>query len=381
MMLNRLKLYCEKWGFVVNVAKSKVMVFSNTPSKNREPFWYNRQKLEIVKQFRYLGMSISENGSYQSHVEYLHGKAKRSMFNLRKFRWRFPKIQYKSLSMMFDTLISPILLYGSEICAGNKLEESTLHKLDIVHDSWCRSILGVPRGTPGPGVRHELDRTRVSTIAQVRAVNYFLRVSTTPRDRLTYHALIEQKRMVETPVDCWGKGIKRLLDNSGYGFVWNFDFGVYQKTRAIGKNIRRRLENQDRAENITMMRDPEKSKQLKYYWAHKNYFTMPNYGTTPYNERRWLSIFRLNCVYSLPIQKSQNEERYECKKCKGSFPKPHVWHHFVYECSNDENRSACSSSPHISAASKHYFDMTTAPTSSAKSFRNKLVNALVRCGR
>lgn len=51
------KLYeIQKWKLEVNLAKTKMMVFSKGTKLNKKEIWtYNNKAIEIVEEFKYLG--------------------------------------------------------------------------------------------------------------------------------------------------------------------------------------------------------------------------------------------------------------------------------------------------------------------------------------
>ena len=62
--LNRLSLYCRKWGLEVNIDKTKTMVFGNKFVP--ETFYYDGMPLTQEKEFLYLGFLLSYNGNISS---------------------------------------------------------------------------------------------------------------------------------------------------------------------------------------------------------------------------------------------------------------------------------------------------------------------------
>ena len=55
--LDLLLNYCNIWKLTVNVSKTKVMVFRKGVMLPRNmSFYYNGERLEMVKEFKYLGM-------------------------------------------------------------------------------------------------------------------------------------------------------------------------------------------------------------------------------------------------------------------------------------------------------------------------------------
>ena len=52
--------YCQKWNLIVNVEKTKVVVFRKGGNLARNERWtYNNQQREIVASFNYLGVVLS----------------------------------------------------------------------------------------------------------------------------------------------------------------------------------------------------------------------------------------------------------------------------------------------------------------------------------
>ena len=64
-MLNALRSYCAKWRLIVNVSKTKCMVWS-TAQVSAEVFTYGGEMIEVVKEFKYLGLMFDSNGGSRS---------------------------------------------------------------------------------------------------------------------------------------------------------------------------------------------------------------------------------------------------------------------------------------------------------------------------
>ena len=61
-LLDNLHFYCTKWNVSVNTDKSKVIFFKNGTRLENIDFYYNNIKLEMVKKFIHLGVTLSSNG-------------------------------------------------------------------------------------------------------------------------------------------------------------------------------------------------------------------------------------------------------------------------------------------------------------------------------
>ena len=108
-------VYCDKWKLEVNIKKTKIMIFNRGNNLLKTSFNYKGSVLENVKQFKYLGISISaKNCSFSPTIEDLSLKATRAIFAL-KNKIKISKYPKRLAIRLFNALITPILLYGSEV--------------------------------------------------------------------------------------------------------------------------------------------------------------------------------------------------------------------------------------------------------------------------
>ena len=81
-MLDTLRLYCAKWRIFVNVAKTKVIVFNHTVnrstwSKTCPIFLYNNEVVEVVEEFKYLGVYFHARNKETCCIQHRLAQAKR----------------------------------------------------------------------------------------------------------------------------------------------------------------------------------------------------------------------------------------------------------------------------------------------------------------
>ena len=168
--LSALGIYCQNWDLAIHIKKSKVMIFSHAGKMHTDhKFSYLNHTLEMVQDFTYLGVTFSASGSFMKAAQNLRETANKAMFPLLDTTFKFWLGIPKSLSL-FDMLIEPILLYGSEIWGSY-----SHHQLDSISrdpNLFCRymidsqtgksklkfykSILGLKRNTPSLAVYGEL---------------------------------------------------------------------------------------------------------------------------------------------------------------------------------------------------------------------------------
>ena len=120
--LDGLKLFCANNKMIVNETKTKLMVLGKDYSGNIS---FNNEKIELVREYKYLGNIIRSTTTNKQDIfglnyTYLRDRANRAMFTvmqrLKNIETPPPEIMFH----IFDTLIMPILTYGSDIWGTTK---------------------------------------------------------------------------------------------------------------------------------------------------------------------------------------------------------------------------------------------------------------------
>lgn len=122
-MINRLEMYCELWDFRINLDKSKVMIFGTGKRAARERWEMNGQALEIVTEYKYLGVVFTRKLSMHSHLQERQKKAKYSInitwSNLLKNR----DVSIETKLKMFDACSRSVMCYGAQVWGYREWEE------------------------------------------------------------------------------------------------------------------------------------------------------------------------------------------------------------------------------------------------------------------
>ena len=169
--INKLGSYCKRWHLEVNTKKTKVVKFSGNGHKCIDRFYLNGTLLDNVQNYRYLGIVLNASGSFSQAKQTLANKARKALFKLRS------NISGHDFNPMiclrlFDHLLKPICLYGSEIWGADNFFKyksddvlgTVFDKLidkqpaEKIHLSFCKYILGIPRRSCINMVRGELGR-------------------------------------------------------------------------------------------------------------------------------------------------------------------------------------------------------------------------------
>ena len=145
-LLNVFSNWCKRWQITCNSEKSKVIHFrpANTPLTNF-PFMLDQTILELVPEYKYLGLVFNEHLWYENATDILSKSGSRALYSL------FSKVKdnwdlgFDVFTKLYDSCVRPIIEYGSAIW-GHDL----YYNIENVCKKAIRFYLGMPRRTPIP---------------------------------------------------------------------------------------------------------------------------------------------------------------------------------------------------------------------------------------
>ena len=214
-LLNVLSKFCYKWGLEVNMGKTQAIVFRNGGIiKRNEVFYYNRQKIDNVLFFKYLGVIISSRLSWTPAQNTLSAQAAKAVRVVDNANEKYG-YSFNCAGTIFDTCITPILCYGSEIW-GVDVHNS----LENVHYKFCRRQLGVGPCTPNVAVLGECGRNKIYIQCYVKFIKYLLKLVSSPANSLLKACYNMQYSLCERGKINWASKVKDMLFKFGYGYVW-----------------------------------------------------------------------------------------------------------------------------------------------------------------
>ena len=253
--LDLLLEYCNKWKLTINVSKTKVMVFRKGGVLPRNlVFYYNGVVLEIVKEFKYLGIVFTSGGSFSEAQNTLAGQAQKAIFKLNKYLYKFTYISPKHKLDLFDKLITPILNYSCEVWGF-----SQANAVERVHLSFCKKLLGVKKSTQNDFIYGEFGRISYQTKRFFIIIKYWFKILSAHNNKyikVVYELMLRDIELLPRKVN-WASLVRHLLMTLGFYDVWlgqgvgNYDeFMTALKQRLTDnfvQNWHSRLEDSSRA--------------------------------------------------------------------------------------------------------------------------------------
>ena len=136
--LNILNEWAKTWLVDFNSKKTKALILSKavTPTININ---FNNEVVEIVKNHKHLGITLSCDGSWSEHIEKIANSALKKVNTLRKLKFRLSK---NALSNIYITFIRPIMEYACEVWDG--CSQQDIEKLEKIQLVAARIVTGLP---------------------------------------------------------------------------------------------------------------------------------------------------------------------------------------------------------------------------------------------
>lgn len=177
-MVDQLDEYCKKWNLVVNLNKSKIVVFRNGGRPAKHEVWnYRGENIEVVNSYKYLGITLTSGLSMEKHLEEKVSKAK---FALNSFNNLLNKknVPFSSKLHIFFAVSRAILCYGAQVW-GSRM----FGKVELPFKYFFKKIFNLPKFTPDFFVYLESDVHPTFLYTLKLHLKYILRCLNLPDNR------------------------------------------------------------------------------------------------------------------------------------------------------------------------------------------------------
>ena len=216
--LNAVHEYCNTWHLTVNASKTKIVIFSRGKIRKTPHFTYGHASVDVVHDFVYLGVQFNYNGTFKKAISRQVTQARKALYSM------LTKAQKMQLSAdiqchLFDHLVLPILLYGSEIWGHEDIKQ-----IEVFHRKFLRTLLNVNKCTPDCMVYGETGRGLILNHVKCRMVNFWSRILRGKERKYSYVLLkfisVIHKDEHLDYTSTWLKFIEDTLNQTGLSFIW-----------------------------------------------------------------------------------------------------------------------------------------------------------------
>ena len=174
-MLENLDKYTKTNIIKINMDKTKCMIFNKTGRLLRRHFCLANQKVDMVREYKYLGRLITPSFNLQTALADLKDRGLRAFGAMKTKLGSLFRKHIPTTIHLFDSLVKPILLYASDFWGSLKLPKD--NPVETLHMKFCKDLLGVQIQTTNLGVLFELGRIPLCIYGKKNAAKNWERIS------------------------------------------------------------------------------------------------------------------------------------------------------------------------------------------------------------
>jgi len=188
------------------------MSFGKSTNINVE---FNGKTIEQVSSYKYLGNIIGSVTSargdiFRDNYEYLYNQGQKAIFAMKSKLRHMGPLPPRVMFYLFDSLVKPILLYGSDIWGHNCKAQQTMDKL---FHWFLRCILHVKSTTSNIIVEGESGQMPPSVYAQINVMCYLERMQSMKSNSIAKQVYNELHRLHECGHITWVTRAYELAEN------------------------------------------------------------------------------------------------------------------------------------------------------------------------
>lgn len=179
--LRILKEYTVDNNLEVNTSKTKVMCFRRAgfAESSRHAFWFGEQRLEVVSEYSYLGVTFSSSSLFRKNAVLAVEGAKVSVGAVMGLFAKANVTSWEARLTLFNTIVVNSLSYCAPVWAGRYADI-----LERVQVGFFKRLLCLPRNTPDFMVRLETGTVKLGLLIFSLSLSFLERLLVLPAARL-----------------------------------------------------------------------------------------------------------------------------------------------------------------------------------------------------
>ena len=223
--IDKVTSFYSSLGLQLHSQKTKVLIFNKVGKQIKgHTFLLDGAQLEVTDSYQYLGIKLRPSGSFTAASEELCIKARKAWFSISNIIYKDKSISVERAFHLFDSLVSPVALYGCEAWYPHVLPKNCFQSKTKLISSWetlkaetinqfcSRILLSVHRKASRLAVLGELGRHPLAVKAMAHTLNYRLCLAAKPDSSLIGQAMAEMKVMAQNGVDCWLSRVDKMAN-------------------------------------------------------------------------------------------------------------------------------------------------------------------------
>ena len=329
--LNGLFRFCSTNMMIVNELKTKLMIFGNG---KKSDLYFNGKILDWVDKYKYLGNIISSCTQlkcdlFKENYKFLANKARRAIFLFFKKIGNFGSVSPEIMIHGYNTLIKPLLLYGSDIWGISANGGGVIDKVCL----WfIRCVLRVKQTTSNPISFGEVGVTPPSYLAHANSILYYKRLLDMDKSKLPSIVFNELMSLNDLGFKTWVSDVQQLSRSYGIDLLGNTSIYFKQSVKLSVKHV---FENSW----TDSINDSNLNPGIRCYKTFKQDFHFEPYLKQIKNVKHRIALSRFRCSsHCLEIERGRHTNpitpliKRLCPFCKVVDTEQH----FITKCINNE---------------------------------------------
>ena len=337
--LNVLHVFCQKWKLRINTSKTKVLIF-NARKWDKFKFFLGNNLIAIKDTYTYLGFIVTPSGRFIACIKNLIMKAKKA-YNCFRFKMS-PQTgcPINVLLKVFNSLVSPIALYGAEIWGladvkskNNNLLQHLLERKDThshLLDSFCKFTLQINSKANNIASRRELGMWPFIIPILKSSFKFYMRAKCSDHDSLLNSAFRSQLNIEHSSISSL-RSIAQYLN--GYNLL-SADIRNKQVLNGLTNDFVKKVRCTYKTLSDVHISNCSKLSLLSQVLGD---YQLPKYITFKRNPplRRAMTSWRLSC-HLLPIERGRYQGISRCDRIcsKCNIGKVGDEMHALFNCTN-----------------------------------------------
>jgi hypothetical protein len=194
------------------------MIFNKAGKKSHLNFKWKNLSIETFQIYKYLGLQIHCSGKFKDTCTNLAQRASKGIFKIKRLlKGQVPP--FSTCLHLFDSMIKPILCYGSDVWGAFLLTdaEDNIKKLvkspqEKCHQNFLKFAIGLNRQTPLIGLYGESGRFPIIFSMIKSTLKYMKRLQNLDEESLLYQCYKENRLFKEK--HSWWRNINYVLLNN-----------------------------------------------------------------------------------------------------------------------------------------------------------------------
>ncbi len=318
--IDNLNMYCKKWQLIINTLKTKIMVFGKVDIPDNT-FQLDGCTIQITDKYSYVGSEVSDSANPFTNIyESILQKCYRSCYKIREYCQQIGQLPLKLSVHFFDTLLQPIMDYGSEIW----FNKTSVDKLSVFQRSYFRRVLHVRDKTSNNGLYGDLGIIPIAIRLKNNVLKYLHHIHSLPDTSPVKWVYNELVLFNDSGFSNWVSTANNLYNDHVISAEFNLETFLTLGKEQMNQKLKKCSYEDFRTSWLSEINNSDKQPKLRTYKKFETEFKMESYlNLQNVKLRTAIARFRLS-AHNLRIETGRHTKPYTpvekrlCLKCNSN---------------------------------------------------------------